>query len=469
MIKIFFQQRHQFVFPKADHLQGGGFPYPCKFWNVGCSISSPLKIIPRVLGERKNFANLIYSFIVIRIVFWGLKLCFLLFAFSTFKATISASNKIVDWSLLDPFQNKITKEEFTQVLGNVYCPRSSWFKNWIKVKEDIARIRISSKSDDWYDLSFISRGKVRDKNSDSNLTLSGYRIALDPGHIGGVYSQMEGRHFSIDGKLTVKEGDITLKVAKVLRKKLQERGAVVSIVRSDNDPVTEKRPKDFLKEAEDWMINRERLINKKYPDKEREDFIKKKKEVLFYRVSEIYARAQLINEKIKPDLVICLHLNAAPWDDPDHFSLVTRNDYHVLVNGCYMGGEVADDKQRFEMIFRLLNGWHETEKIFAENISKSFSEMTGLPAFKYKGPNAVKVGNVEGVWGRNLLANRVYLCPVIFLEPYVANSVDAYKHILMGDYTGRKMVSGKLRTSLVEEYAESVFLGIQNSYPIKYR
>jgi len=132
-----------------------------------------------------------------------------------------------------------------------------------------------------------------------------------------------------------------------------------------------------------------------------------------------------------------------------------------------MGGEVADDKQRFEMIFRLLNGWHETEKIFAENISKSFSKMTGLPAFAYKGPNAVKVGNVEGVWGRNLLANRIYLCPVIFLEPYVANSVNAYKHILMGDYTGRKMVSGKLRTSLVEEYAESVFLGIQDSYPFK--
>ena len=362
------------------------------------------------------------------------------------------------------FQNKITKDEFTQVLDSVYCPRSSWFKNWIEIKENVARIRITSNSDDWYDLFFTNKSGTKGINKDSNLTLSGYRIALDPGHIGGAYSQMEGRHFSIDGKITVKEGNITLQVANVLRKKLQDRGAVVNLVRSNNDPVTEKRPKDFVKDAEDWVVSRERLLKKKYPDKERKEIIKKKKEVLFYRVSEIYARAHLINEKIKPDLVICLHLNAAPWENPDHFSLVTRNDYHVLVNGCYMGGEVADDKQRFEMIFRLLNGWHETEKIFAENISKSFSKMTGLPAFTYKGPNALKIGNVEGVWGRNLLANRIYSCPVIFLEPYVANSVDAYKHILMGNFNGEKMVSGKMRTSLVEEYAESVFQGIQKYF-----
>ena len=28
------------------------------------------------------------------------------------------------------------------------------------------------------------------------------------------------------------------------------------------------------------------------------------------------------------------------------------------VNGCYMGGELALDDQRFEMLLRLLNGWH---------------------------------------------------------------------------------------------------------------
>ena len=79
-----------------------------------------------------------------------------------------------------------------------------------------------------------------------------------------------------------------------------------------------------------------------------------------------------------------------------------------------MGGEIADDFQRFEMIHRLMNGWHEKERLLAEEISHSFSKRTGLPAFVYKGPNAVKVGKVPGVWGRNLLANRIYSCPVVF-------------------------------------------------------
>ena len=87
-----------------------------------------------------------------------------------------------------------------------------------------------------------------------------------------------------------------------------------------------------------------------------------------------------------------------------------------------------------------------------------------MPAFVYKGPNAVKVGKVPGVWGRNLLANRIYSCPVVFLEPYVANSIEAYQHIQMGNYQGEKLVLGKRKKSIVEEYAESVFLGLKNIY-----
>ena len=36
------------------------------------------------------------------------------------------------------------------------------------------------------------------------------RIALDPGHIGGQYSEMEGRHFALNGSFPVKEGDLAI-------------------------------------------------------------------------------------------------------------------------------------------------------------------------------------------------------------------------------------------------------------------
>ena len=130
-----------------------------------------------------------------------------------------------------------------------------------------------------------------------------------------------------------------------------------------------------------------------------------------------------------------------------------------------MGGELAYDDQRFEMLVRLFTGWHKTELNMAEKIALAFDHFTPMSAFAYRGPNALKVGAVDGVWARNLLANRIYRAPVVFLEPYVVNSATSYEHLLLGEYEGEKVVHGVPRKCLIEEYAEAVFVGIQNSFP----
>ena len=83
--------------------------------------------------------------------------------------------------------------------------------------------------------------------------------------------------------------------------------------------------------------------------------VRKRSELLFYRLSEIMARSEVV-EKLQPDLVLCIHLNAAPWADPDKKELVDRNDFHVLVNGCYMGGEIAYDNQGSKCLNACLTG-----------------------------------------------------------------------------------------------------------------
>jgi N-acetylmuramoyl-L-alanine amidase len=374
-----------------------------------------------------------------------------------------------EWASLDLFQNRINRTDFEHLLTKVYCPRASWRKGWIELKEKEVSIRKSKALDDCYILSFgdgnqTSTGEDSITPSGSKLSLQGLTIALDPGHIGGDYSKMEGRHFSIGESPPVKEGDLALTVAKILKKKLIDVGAKVILVREENRPVSSYQPQDFLEEVEEWIVAKEERRGERFPAEERVEMIKNRSEVLFYRVSEIHARADFINTQVLPDFAVCIHLNAAPWSDPDSFELLDRNDYHVLVNGCYMGGELADDQQRFEMIYRLLNGWHKMELLLAENVSRSFSRLTKLPAFSYKGPNALKVGEVKGVWARNLLANRIYRCPVVFLEPYIANSKEVHERIQLGNYNGEKQVRGELKLSLVEEYAESVFQGIRDSF-----
>jgi hypothetical protein len=366
------------------------------------------------------------------------------------------------WEVLDEFQGEITRSEFQRLLAKVYCPRQEWWKPWIVLEKTKARIRKQAGKDDWYHLSFCEKAKEPADSEKKRKSLKGLKIALDPGHIGGKYSEMEGRHFVIGKDAPVKEGDLSLETALKLKKILTGQGAEVILVRGKKEPVTSKRPKDFAKEAQKWIAERGLEKLKK---EEKDELIKKRKEMLFYRVSEIHARARLVNEKIRPDLVVCLHLNASAWKDPEKKELGEPNDFHVLVNGCYMGGELALDDQRFEMMLRLLSGWHELERELAEDVSVALAKTTKLPAFSYKGPNALKIGKVEGVWARNLLANRLYRCPVVFLEPYRANSKGAYKRIIAGSYKGAREIEGGPRVSLVEEYAQAVAAGLSMAFP----
>ena len=390
---------------------------------------------------------------------WGfVGLFFLLWSLMA-SAKLTDLAEIPDWRRLDRFQKSISKQEFLRQLTEVYCPRKSWWSPWIEIEENRARIRKKAGSDEWYDLHFS------ESNETSNLSLSrfqisGSKILIDPGHIGGDFSEMEGRHFAIGDDEPVKEGELALSVALKLKSELEKKGAVVSLSRKENQPVTQLRPKNFKELAETWFSRMEWL--QKLPSEERSKRIQKRQELYFYRVSEIIARSEIIR-KSQAGLVLCIHLNAAPWPDPDNKSLVDRNDYHVLVNGCYMGGEIAYDNQRFEMIWRLLHRWESTERLIAEHMSQAFSQETGLPAFAYKGPNALKVGKVEGVWARNLLANRIYEAPVIFLEPYIANSEEVYQRIQGVGSDHHDTNQGQSRKSIVQEYVDAVLLGLEQA------
>jgi len=392
-------------------------------------------------------------------------------------ALAHAGNELSDkpnWSRLDKYASTIERADFERLLGEVFVPREAWRKNWIELDQEAVRIRKEAGKDEWYVLPF-AKGQVAQKAKppaeywrsgavlrakEGGKPLSGFRIALDPGHLGGKYSKMEGRHFTIGEKSPVKEGDLALRVAKRLGKRLRILGADVFLIRKAAKPTTRERPKSLRDEGKAWQA---RIDGGNPPDRskaEQRKIEKRRAEILFFRKEEIKARAHLVNEKLKPDAVICIHFNAAPWPDPDELSLVDRNDYHVLTNGAYMGGEVAVAHQRFQMMVKLLNRSHFEERSLAESMATAFARATGLPAFSYKGPNAVKIGEVPGVWARNLLANRLYECPVVFLEPYVANSKEVFARIQAGDYKGVKKLAGKSRVSLIEEYVDAVVAGL---------
>lgn len=379
-----------------------------------------------------------------------------------------------NWHVLQKFQETITHDEFIHLLNDVYAPGNAAQK-WIKVEPDHAEIRISD--DHWLKLKFANADQKpiprywRDPKTlpaNNDQPLAGLTIALDPGHLGGSWAKMEERWFQIGNAEPIKEGDLTLQTAKRLAPRLQELGAKVVFVHSKAGPVTSLRPEDLRSEARASLKSRgvhPILQTYKDPgDPEKENSIDWEAERLFYRVAEIHVRAKRVNQTLKPDLTLCLHFNAEPWGDPGNPTLTDIDHLHLIVNGAYAESELAYDDVRYQMLLKLLSQSFDEELGIAESIAHSLSETTKLPAYHYNGDNAHAVGTSGYVWARNLLANRLYHCPVAYVECYVMNSREFFDRFQAGEYDGRREFNGAMHKNIYAEYADGVTQGVADYF-----
>jgi hypothetical protein len=78
--------------------------------------------------------------------------------------------------------------------------------------------------------------------------------------------------------------------------------------------------------------------------------------------------------------------------------------------------------------------------------------------------NALPVKGHPYLWARNLLANRLYDCPVIFMEPYVMNSTIDLPRLQAGDYEGKREINGVPRQAIFREYADALAEGLARHY-----
>ncbi|PYJ12273.1 MAG: hypothetical protein DMF06_00165 [Verrucomicrobia bacterium] len=392
------------------------------------------------------------------------------------------SNPLADspkWKLLEKYQRTITRAAFERLLRGVYAIHGI-NEDLIRVDRDFACILMDQDAQTWFTLHFAkddqtARSASRTWRTAQTLprqkprkTLAGLKIALDPGHIGGDWARMEERWFKLGDAPPVEEGEMTLRVAKLLATKLRALGARVSLVRDKAEPVTPFRPSDFT------TIARE-VLRASGTENPREDFngpddplkdqtVRWHSEILFYRGSEIRQRARRVNSLLRPDLVLCLHFNAEAWGDEHNPSFIDRNHLHLLVNGSYLESELAFDDERFEMVRRLLSRTYDEELRIADTAAAAMAKTTGLPPYQYTTDNVARVGTSGYVYARNLVATRLYQCPVVYFEPYVMNNAEVFARVQAGDYEGTRLIDGVERPSIFREYADSVADGLIEYY-----
>ncbi|MBU6180113.1 MAG: hypothetical protein KGR69_10640, partial [Verrucomicrobia bacterium] len=184
---------------------------------------------------------------------------------------------------------------------------------------------------------------------------------------------------------------------------------------------------------------------------------------MFAISAEIRARGDLINDMIRPDLALCLHFDASPWPGGRPV-FRPPNHLHLIVNGCYSAAEMAEDDTRLEMILRMLQRLYYEELRLADTVSKTLREETRLPSAGYDGTSGRSVNDNEYVWARNLLANRVFFCPVLFFEPFCMNHRETHARVQEGAYEGLREISGVYRKNIYQEYADGVTAGLVRYY-----
>src|SRR5437899_2816193 len=304
------------------------------------------------------------------------------------------------WEVLEHYQETITHDEFAHLINDVYCTHG-FAADLIKIDHHVPQILTNRESRNVFTLRFApdasSKAHVprlwRPARSllpaKPEKPLSGLRVALDPGHLGGKWAKMEERWFQVGDTKPVTEGDLTLRVSRMLASRLRKLGATVLYVRNSTDPITPKRPGDFKKLARKILI-RNGLPQPRMGgdvldpnDPEKEQTIRWQSEMLFYGYSEIRRRAVFVNTKLHPDLVLCLHFNAEGWGDPSNPTMIPANHLHLLVNGSYLQSELEFDDERFEMIRRLLSRVCTEELPLADVMATTMAKQTGLAAFQY--------------------------------------------------------------------------------------
>lgn len=383
------------------------------------------------------------------------------------------------WGLLNQFQRTMTREEFRLRLDRVFSPGGAFQKFLVYDGDGVTVFDDEQRQRRLYRLQFATDTRRVVKRTFKTLEelpalknppeqpLRGLRIALDPGHIGGEFARMEERHFKLNGGPAEQEAVQNLLVARLLAPQLQRDGATVLFTKNDFKPVTDATPEQFREEAAKHV----RAHVAPRPDVRamgelaREAFLldalRKRMELEFYRNAEIRARAALVTERLRPDLTLCIHFNAIGDTDrpaPDNRLL-------LIIHGGYSRDSVETPQWKFQLLWKLLENSHPTELAAADAISRAMAAALKLPPERTKqDPNYAAVSDNPYIYGRNLIANRLYHGPVIYLEPYYQNNPTTYARLLTGDYDGERDFGGQRLRSIFREYADAVARGVTEFY-----
>jgi N-acetylmuramoyl-L-alanine amidase len=397
---------------------------------------------------------------------------------------ISPLAHMPDWPALNGYQRTITHDEFAHLVNTVYSPDGGFWSFATLAPDKVTIYGDSSKRSPEFTLYFAPDAgaakarpyayRTHSVSSDPARPLEGIKIALDPGHIGGDWAQLEARYFKLDGDPPVMEAKLNMITCQILAERLQADGAQIVWAKHGYEPTTDERPDTLHREAiaalspsnaaspaseEVFGLPVSHQRSNRGTLRYTENRIDEEAALLFYRSAEIRARGDLVN-RAHPDLTICVHYNADDWGNPDHPALIGSSQLIIFVNGSYERSELAYEDTRYDMLRKLLDRDAVQEEKGCELVGRQMLNAFPYPPEKFAAYFAHQITDVPSVYTRDLLASRLYHGPVVYCEGPYMNARDAYYRIIAGDYLGQRTINGQSVPSIYRVYALAVERGV---------
>ncbi|MEK7705056.1 MAG: hypothetical protein AAB426_08865 [Myxococcota bacterium] len=236
------------------------------------------------------------------------------------------------------------------------------------------------------------------KTNSNAKPLTGLRIALDAGHMGGKMWPPRTGKFIRDGKTTLNEGDLNLQTSSLLAKRLRALGAEVLETRTSHDLVTPKQ----LEELDLVALGRADLRNRT-TDRWFQGIVRRAENdaQLIAAFEESPQMKALFDESqrdnylmgavdldargkrllaFRPDIALVLHYDVRIRSNTDHrINPTAPNATKSYVAGGFLEGELARSEDRIQIVRHLVDSgpWDASVQL-SRSITGGLSAGLGL-------------------------------------------------------------------------------------------
>lgn len=345
-----------------------------------------------------------------------------------------------DFHDFDGYQNTFTAEELKLRIEK-YLEKDSRIQKFYKLTPKALYIGKESHPD--YVLALRETPHASSTNPALPKSLKGLRVAIDPGHLGGEFAELEKRCVKVLGT-HLHEGDMAYLTALKMKELLEEEGAIVMVTR----PAMGEGAMD--ENFTSWLSHQPKIPVRSQKD----HFIR-------YNREDLYVRAEKINA-FHPDLTLMLHYNSEYSEEDEVIPLIEDNYSMVFVPGAFSVHELDRERDRYEFLRLLLSDNVEQSILLGQKIAERFDRDLKVPAVEHpKLPHQLQpycLLHYPGVYSRNLVLTRLIHSPVCYGEPLLQNHRGEAK--LLTETNGE--IQGVRCSKRLEEVARAYFEGIKD-------